>query len=163
MKIAIISDIHDNLVNLRQILDWSEKNSIETLICCGDITDDDTLDFLAKKFSGPIHLVRGNIEYYDPESLKKYKNIDYLGKSGIRTIGAHIVGICHEPGYIERLLEKKEAQIIFFGHTHKPWIEDRSGVKIVNPGTVAGTFSRPTFAYWDTETGKLELKMLELI
>ena len=39
MLIAIISDIHDNLVNLTKCLNWCNANKIKTIICCGDITN----------------------------------------------------------------------------------------------------------------------------
>ena len=64
MKIAIISDIHDNLVNLKKCLDWCGQNGAEAVICCGDVTNGETLAFLRDNFRGPIHLVRGNMEIY---------------------------------------------------------------------------------------------------
>ena len=46
---------------------------------------------------------------------------------------------------------------------HKPWIENIDGVKIVNPGELCGMWQKPTFAFWDTKSGKKELKILEKI
>ena len=66
MLIAIISDIHDNLANLEKCLNWAKANNCGELICPGDITNSETLQFLAHHFSGPIHLVKGNMELYAP-------------------------------------------------------------------------------------------------
>ena len=164
MKIAIISDIHDNIVNLKKCLSYLSQEKIEVLVCCGDMTNVDTLRSLAEYFSGQINLVRGNIEIYDEEEVELYKNIKYYGRSGILGIDGQLVGLCHEPFLMKYLLEKKEKlNIVFYGHTHKPWIEDRGGVKLVNPGTLGGVFQRATFSVWDTDSKSLELKVLDQI
>ncbi|MFA4943025.1 MAG: metallophosphoesterase family protein [Patescibacteria group bacterium] len=164
MKIAIISDIHDNRANLRLFLNWAKKESIEKIICCGDVTNIETIDFLTKNFSGEIILVRGNMEVYNADVLANYLSINCLGRYGSWEIEKTIVGICHEPRYISAVIEENPAvSIIFYGHTHKPWIETRDQITLVNPGTLGGVFQKASFAFWDTQTGRLELKILELI
>ena len=37
MLIAIISDIHDNIPNLKKVLDYCRENKVEKIICCGDL------------------------------------------------------------------------------------------------------------------------------
>lgn len=163
MKLAVISDIHDNLANLEKCLNWCEKEKIKYLICCGDITNSETLNFLGKKFSGQIYLAQGNIEIYNSETVRKYKNVIYLGKSGKISMNGKTVGVCHEPYQVDRLLAEDNFDIIFYGHTHEPWISERSGTKLVNVGTLGGVFQKATFAVWDTESDNLELKILEMI
>lgn len=104
MKIVIISDIHDNLVNLRKCLDWCVKEKIKNLICCGDVTNSETLKFLAENFNDDIYLVRGNIEIYGEEEIKKYRNIKYLGRIGTVELDKKLIGICHEPAYISNVI-----------------------------------------------------------
>jgi predicted phosphodiesterase len=53
--------------------------------------------------------------------------------------------------------------MVFYGHDHKPWEEMIGETRIVNPGNLANIFYAPTFAIFDTETGKLELKILSKI
>ncbi len=48
MKIVIISDIHDNHVNLNKCLSWCKNNEIEEMICCGDVANDETIEILSK-------------------------------------------------------------------------------------------------------------------
>ncbi len=50
MKFAIISDIHDNLVNLEKFFNWCKQEGVNELICCGDIANGETLGLLAKNF-----------------------------------------------------------------------------------------------------------------
>jgi predicted phosphodiesterase len=59
--------------------------------------------------------------------------------------------------------QNNNCDIIFYGHTHKPWIEIKNDVQTVNPGTLGGVFTPATFAFWDTASGQLELKLLSLI
>lgn len=164
MKIAIISDIHDNLANLKTFLSWTKKESVEKIICCGDVTNSETIDFLAQSFVGEIILVRGNMEVYDEHLLSRYLSVNYLGRYGVCTVAGVTVGVCHEPDYIPQVMELNQAiKIIFYGHTHKPWLEDKSGLMLVNPGTLGGVFQKASFSFWNTESGQLELKLLELI
>ena len=162
MKLLIISDIHDNLANLKKCLDWARGQSINQVICAGDLTNSETLALLSKSFK-TIYLVRGNVELYDEEEIKQYDNIKFLGSFGTIDINGQIIGLCHEPWNIKRVVEAKQCKIVFYGHTHKPWIEEKDGVTIANPGTLGGVFTKATFAVWDSQGGELELKVLELI
>lgn len=161
MKIAIFSDLHDNKPNLERFQNWCRVNEIESLICCGDITNDITLDSIASNFVGTIFLIRGNMDIYVEDQVYKYDNIDYLGRFGTTNIEGKEVGICHEPVYIGKILETNKPKIIFYGHTHKPWIEKRDKVDVVNPGTLGGVFLKASFAYWNSETGELKLIVLD--
>lgn len=163
MKIVIVSDIHDNLTNLKKCLDWCGKNKVDNLVFCGDLTNSETLNFLSNKFERTIYLVKGNVEIYDEDEVKEYDNIEYFGKAGRFELDGKFIGFCHELYFIEEVLEKGNCDIIFYGHTHRPWTSEKHGVKIVNPGTLGGMFEKATFAIWDTASDKLELKLLDTL
>jgi hypothetical protein len=160
MKVAIISDIHDNLANLEKCLKTCRKEGIKELICCGDVTNSETLAYLSENFSGKIMLVRGNMELYGEQELTQYENIDYRNRVAHFEVDDKVVGVCHEPFLIDKVLEREDCHIVFYGHTHKPWEETRNGVKLINPGTLGGVFSRSTYAVWDTETDEMEMKLI---
>jgi len=162
MKFLVISDIHDNLVNLEKCLNWGKNENIENAICCGDVVNDETLKYLAENFKS-IYLVRGNLEIYDEVEIKKYNNINYLGRFGVFELDGKTIGLCHEPWYIDNVLKIKPCQIIFYGHTHEPWVEEKDGLNTANPGTLGGVFNKASFAVWDSLNNKLELKILELL
>ncbi len=103
------------------------------------------------------------MEIYDEAEVKKYKNIKYFGRSGCFLVDDKKVGLCHEKSFIKDLMKKCQCEIIFYGHSHKPWLEKVENVDLVNPGTLGGVFTRATFAVWEIETGKLELKLVEKI
>ena len=78
MLLAIISDIHDNQVNLKKCLDWCHQKDVKNLICCGDITNLETASCLAQNFPGEIFVVQGNAEIYKEAELEKFKNINFF-------------------------------------------------------------------------------------
>lgn len=161
MNIAIISDIHDNLINLEKCLAWCAENKIAEIICCGDMTNSETLNLFGKKFKNQIHLVEGNIELYTKEELKKFKHIHYYGKAGRFKIADKNIGICHAPYFINEIPQADNCDLIFYGHTHRPWLENTGGIKKINPGELGGMWGKATFAVWNTESDAIELKLLE--
>lgn len=161
MKIAIISDIHDNLANLDIFFEIIENESIEKIICCGDVTNSETLKILSNKFKKEIILIFGNMEIYLENEISNYSNIKYLGRFGVIQLNSFKVGICHEPSFIRDLLNKyPDLNFVFYGHTHKPWLSIKNKATLINPGTLGGVFQKPSFAIWDDETGKIKLKLL---
>lgn len=163
MKIAIVSDIHDNLANLNIFLAWIKKENIEKIICLGDVTDSDTLSQLATKFGKQIFLVHGNVELYDIKDVSKHPNIQDFGKIGMINLDRVTIGFVHEPTYIKKLQSTNSDtnfDYIFYGHTHKPWLNQENGTIIANPGNLSNTFHAAAFATLDTENNKLELKIV---
>ncbi len=163
MKLAIFSDSHDNLPNLEKFLSWCRGNEIEALIFCGDLANPETLSILASGFIGKIYLVRGNADIYDEDELIAYDNIVNGGRKAIFEIAGRKIGVCHEPFLIKEVFAMGEPDIIFYGHTHKPWLEDKDKTSLINPGSLGGGFTAATFAGWDTDKGWPELKILDLI
>lgn len=164
MKIAIISDIHDNITNLGVCLNWCRQEKIETMICCGDLTNSETLDFLSRNFSGKINILMGNCDTWDESLVLGYGNLKYHDRKGSRLyVDDFKVGFCHEPYHIKHLFHIDKFDLIFYGHTHKPWESRENNVRLINPGTLGGVFQKATFAVWDSREDKLELKILEEI
>ena len=58
MRVAVVSDIHDNIWNLDKALKLVADAAV--LLCCGDICSPFTLKMLAEGFPGPVHVVFGN-------------------------------------------------------------------------------------------------------
>ena len=168
MRIAILSDSHDNIPNMEKALDWINKEKISIVIHCGDLAAPAMLTkVMVPKFSGEIHLVNGNVG--DPELLdqvaKDFAKVKIHGTVGQIEIDHKKIAFTHFPKEALELAKRGKFDLVFYGHTHKPWEEiiEAGGkkIKLVNPGTLAGMFYKATFAVYDTETDKLELKILE--
>ena len=65
------------------------------------------------------------------------------------------IGFCHFPELAMKNAEKYD--FVFYGHTHKPWIEKIGNCFVANPGNLAGQYYAPSFAILNTETKNLSL------
>jgi len=161
MKIAIIADLHDQLINLKKFLNFCQNNKIKKIVCLGDVSREETIIYLARNFSGDIFLVRGNADLYDKSILKQFSNIIDCQEIGSKKIGQVNIIFFHEPIKIKKApLNKFKADFIFYGHTHKPWLEKKAGYFFANPGNLAGIYYNATFATLDTTSKNLELIIL---
>jgi putative phosphoesterase len=161
MKIAIISDIHDNLARWEEAARIIKNEKITIGICCGDVTSFDTLEEVAKSFK-TLHLAFGNGDY----AIKNAKglipeNVEAHGNVGVVKLGGKKIAFCHYDWLAEKLFDSKNYDIIFYGHTHTPWEKREEGHILLNPGEVAGQFGKASFAVLDLETSKASLKLLK--
>lgn len=161
MKFAVIADTHDNLKNLEKALNWINNlpaqagEKIKLILHCGDVCTKEVVDFINKNFIGDIKYVKGNGDY----------DLDLPDDLSIEVDGYKIY-FNHYPEEAKRMALSGKYDLVFYGHTHRPWekqIETITGgsCRMINPGELAGQFYKPTFAVYDTATGKLELKILD--
>ena len=164
MKVAIFSDLHDNIPNLNLFLNWVKKNQVSSLIFCGDLANVATLKYLAESFTEKIYIVGGNADSFYLSDTKKFKNLVYdEDKLEFKLDNQRII-IVHKPTDLRKYLaEDNSFDFAFHGHTHRPWLTKQDGLIIANPGTLKEIFGKSSFAVLDTENGKLELKILETI
>jgi len=170
MHIAIISDTHDNIPNIKKVLDYCRENQIEKIIHCGDLAEVETLEFFRDNFSGDFFLSFGNMDrghcadkYFDQ---KEFWNFKFFRTHGEVEIANKKIAFVHFPEYARKLAEGGQFDFVFYGHTHKPWTEkingqDKNGnfkeCEMLNPGNVANQYYPPTFAVYDSLTEKFEL------
>jgi len=151
MKIAIVSDTHDNIKNFIKSIEYLNKNKVKTILHCGDISNQETIDVAKSKFKGQIKFVKGNADF---------NLVDLPEKMEIKIEGKNIL-FCHFPEIARKAAGSGKYDMVFYGHTHRPWEERVAGCRIANPGELAGQLYKPTFAIYDTETDLLQLKILD--
>lgn len=169
MPVAIISDIHDNIPNLKKVLTYCAANNIQKIICCGDLASLETLDFLNDNFQGEIFYTFGNMDNAFlknyPFENNQYKKTKIFKEFGEVEIDNKRVAFIHFPQEAAELCQTGKYEFVFYGHTHKPWssealAEETPGLKkciMLNPGNVANQFYPPTFAIWNTSDNMFEL------
>ena len=160
MQVAIISDIHDNEINLKKALDYCALNKIEKIICCGDLASLETLDFLNDNFQGEIFYTFGNMDndyLRNYKTLQNYKITKIYKDFGEVEIEGKNIAFVHFPKEAKTLCESGKYNFVFYGHTHKPFEEIINSCKMLNPGNVANQFYPPTFAVWETRDNKFSL------
>src|SRR3989344_4911983 len=164
MKFAIISDTHGNVANFKKVVDWLNKENIQLILHCGDIGNPESLKESLADFKGEFFGVFGNMDKDFKILLEEYNKIpgveineDVFEKE----IDKKRIAFTHFPDMAKKLAQSGKFDVVFYGHTHRPWEEKVGECRMINPGELAGQFQKPTFAIYDTETDNLELKILE--
>ncbi len=168
MKLAIISDSHDNIPRIDQMLGILKSEKINIIIHCGDVATLQTLKYLSENFNGTVYLSIGNVDQMHGLEKKyiHFKNVIVFKKFGELTIENINIAFVHFPKIANSLAKTQKYDFVFYGHTHKPWEEKITGdtstssVSLINPGTLAGMFTKSTFAVLDTENKNVELIVL---
>lgn len=153
MKIAIISDTHDHVKNFGKVADFLRSQNIDVLLHCGDVCRQETVGQMQKLFFGTIYFVRGNGDF-DLEQIPETMEL---------VLGGKRIFFNHYPEIAKTMAESGNYDLVFYGHTHRPWVEQIGACKLANPGELAGQRFKPTFAIYDTQKDRLELKILEQI
>lgn len=164
MKFAIVSDTHGNVANFKKIVQWLNKENIDLILHCGDIGDQESLKESLTDFLGEFLGVFGNMDRDFEIFVEEYNKIPRvkIEEKILETeADGKKIAITHFPEKARELAESGNYQLVFYGHTHRPWEEKINNCRLINPGEAAGQFNKPTFAVFDTATDKLELKILE--
>lgn len=130
MKILIVSDTHKFHVNLEKVLE--REGHIDMLIHLGDVEGRE--DYIEALVDCPVHMVSGNNDFFS-----------YLPWEEEFFIGDHHVFITHGHGYYvgmdeERLKAEargRGADIVMYGHTHKPSLSIEPDLVTLNPGSIS--------------------------
>ena len=153
MKIAILSDTHDNIWKLAEVL--ARLQDADVLIFCGDFCAPFTLAQIAQEFHGPVHVVFGNNDG-DPLLLSqvaaKAGNVTLHGFFAYLELGGRKVAVVHYPPLAQDLATSGRHDLVCYGHNHQGRVETVGKTLLVNPGEVMGRFGRSTYAVYDTET-----------
>ncbi len=161
MMIAVASDLHDNLNNWQKLIQELEQLKITTLLLTGDLGNEQTIKHINHSFSGKLFVIRGNADIYSEEKLAIRKSINYLGLTGTIKLANLKIGLAHEPWRAKDLLNNNpDLDFIFYGHTHKPWINKIKNCYLVNSGNLQDNYLA-TFACLDTKTKRVSLKKLK--
>ena len=128
MRILIVSDTHGHHRNFDRAVKKAGK--FDMLIHLGDLEGGEA--YVEAALDCPVHMVAGNNDFFS--DLKREEEFE---------IGGYRVMITHGHYYyvsmgVEVLVGEARARgadIVMFGHTHKPFLEEREGVIVLNPGS----------------------------
>jgi putative phosphoesterase len=148
MKLAIISDIHDNIWNLRAALSYIAGANVDTLMCCGDLCSPFVVGLFASEFRGPIHVVAGNnegdIRQFMLISARANKargeaaQITFHGQFFEGEIGGKQVAMNHYPEIALAIAAAGLHDLVCFGHNHQYEIRFFEKTMALNPGALMG-------------------------
>lgn len=160
MRVAILSDIHDNLWNLAAAV--ASLKAVDALICCGDLCSPFVIDELAK-FEREVHIVFGNNDadlYRITSKASKTRNCQVHGELFQATLGGKRFAVNHFDYLARPMAKSGDYDVVCFGHNHEREISRQGSCLLINPGPIMGArFSSgkwedvtPAFAIYDTAT-----------
>jgi putative phosphoesterase len=153
MRIAICSDIHDNIWKLEKALPG--MNEANALIFCGDFCAPFTLAQLARGFEGPVHAIFGNNDGDQRLLLSvaaEAGNVTLHGAMADLELGGLRIAVVHYPEMARALAASDLYDVVCYGHDHTLHQEQVGNTLLLNPGEVMGRFGRSTYMILDADT-----------
>ncbi len=157
MKIAVMSDVHDNIWNLEKAL--KKARQADVLIFCGDFCAPFTLKQIAEEFEKPIHVVFGNNDgdkFLLSNIASGFDHVTLHGEFADLDLGGLKIAVNHYPEIAEPIAASGRYDAVFYGHNHIHKIDRIDECDFINPGEVMGRFGNPTFVMYDTATRQAE-------
>jgi len=130
---------------------------VELILHAGDVGDDDILDEL--ELIAPVRAVYGNTDAPGRSRLADAIDVSIAGVS-IHVSHGHEVG----PPTAAKLLERYAADVIVYGHTHRPLVSRAAGRLVLNPGAAGPRrFDiMPSVARLTITHGHADVQLIEL-
>ena len=166
MKLAILSDIHDNVWNLKKALGNADLQNTDALLFCGDLCAPFIVKLLGIGYSKPIHIVLGNNDG-DVAAIisnaNSFSNVQIHGEYFRGEFDGKTFAVNHYPDKARKLAENGAYDVICYGHNHTLAEEKVENSLLLNPGAIMGFHGGsledivPTFLIFDTETMQAEV------
>ncbi len=154
MRVAIISDTHDHIPNLRSAVTYCNSYGVSMVIHCGDLISPFMLKELAK-FGGASHLVYGNNvgdQHIISQSCgSRYPSITHHGVLGAVEAGGRKIAFTHYPQMARGLAVQGGFDVVCCGHNHIYKVEEIGKTLLVNPGEMLGGEYQPGFCILECE------------
>ncbi|MBR1669076.1 MAG: metallophosphoesterase [Butyrivibrio sp.] len=129
-KYLVVSDTHGHDDNFYRVLDIEEP--LDGIIHCGDFEGSEGRFALAADC--PVYFVSGNNDFFS--SLNRELEFELDGHRAFLTHGHnYLVSMDLENIKAEGI--SRGADLIFFGHTHRPVARNSQGVWLFNPGSLS--------------------------
>ena len=130
MKILIVSDTHRHNKNLETVL--KKVSPIDCLIHLGDVEGSE--DYIREIAGCPCHIVSGNNDFFC--DLPREEEFT-LGRYHVLVTHGHYYYVSLDTQEIRRQALTRGADIVMFGHTHRPLLEIGRDVTLLNPGSLS--------------------------
>ncbi len=99
----------------------------------------------------PLERVPGNCDYACfGERAERVLEID---GARVMMCHGHTLGVKTDLGMLLRAAIERGADAVLFGHTHKPFVDIRRGIVLLNPGSIKNPL-RPTYGTLTIADGK---------
>ena len=136
--IGILSDSHDNLTMVRRAVGLFNDAGCDLVIHAGDFVAPFAAEEL-RNLRCPVRAVFGNCDGERAGLARAFQDLGEVREEpfaflhgGLRFVVAHLEGTAAP------FFAAKTCDVIVSGHTHRPLVETRDGILLVNPGEAGG-------------------------
>ncbi|MFC1996542.1 metallophosphoesterase [Chloroflexota bacterium] len=158
MRIAILSDSHDNIWKLAKAMPALAE--ADEVIHCGDLISPFMIIRLIQGTRGkPVHIVWGNNDGDKgliAEVASQAGNITLHGDFADLELGGLKIAVNHYPKVARSLAESGSYDVVCYGHDHIRHDEWVGKTLLLNPGELMGLQGRSTIAILDSRTRNVE-------
>ncbi len=162
MRIAILSDTHDNIWKLDEAM--PHLREADVVLHCGDLISPFVIRQMADGLQGiDLHVIWGNNDG-DQRALtaaaQQSENIYLHGHYAALELGDLKIAMNHYPDIARSIALSGRFDLVCYGHDHTAHEEKLGRTLLLNPGEVMGLHGRCTFA--DYSTDKASVAWIEL-
>jgi putative phosphoesterase len=151
MRLAVLSDSHDNIWNVKKAI--PHIKAADAAIHCGDIVAPFIIQSIAEGIGDvPVHFVWGNNagdKFRIAEVVEAFEHVMMHGVLGRLQLEGIDIAFCHYPHVAEELAHSGHYGMVTFGHTHTKHEEWIGECLLLNPGEVMGMRNPSTMALVD--------------
>ncbi len=158
MIVAVMSDSHDHIENIRKALEIVKKEKAEMILHCGDFV----APFMLKELDAagiPVHGVFGNNDgdqhLLTRMSILDLKHITLYGIIGEVDADDFRIQFTHDQRIAEGLAASGHHDLVCFGHTHTYSQKQVGETVLLNPGEIMGKDGSPGYCLVDSKTSEI--------
>ena len=154
MRIGLISDTHGKL---RPGV-FNRLDGVDAILHAGDIGSPDLITEL--EAIAPVHAVHGNTDGLDVRAVAPEELTIELGGKRFTVVHGHLLGAPTPRGLRAAY---PACDVLVYGHTHRPLVDDTATPLVVNPGAAGpARFNlKPSVAVLDVGTMKVDILPLD--
>ena len=129
MKVLIVSDTHRKNENYFVAV---EREKPDMVIHCGDVEGSEYA--LTEAAGCPVYITLGNNDFFS--NLPRELDLD-IGPYKVWVTHGHNYYVSMGSEHIRREALIKGVDIVMYGHTHRPVVDQSGKVTVVNPGSLS--------------------------
>lgn len=130
MRILIVSDTHRKHANLEYVLE--KVKPLDLMIHLGDAEGAE--DYIEAIADCPVEIIAGNNDFFS--RLEKESELQ-IGKYRVFLTHGHYYYVSVGMEHLCAEAKARGADIVMYGHTHRPCIEYVGDLVVLNPGSIS--------------------------
>jgi putative phosphoesterase len=161
LKVAVVSDSHDNLEKITEFARAVEREGVELVIHCGDFVSPFALKHLLSLLKCDFIGVFGNNDG-EVAGLLKVSGGSLEKPPVSKLIGGVRFAIMHEPVFVDSVAVSGDFDFVLYGHTHRIDTRIVGSCQVLNPGELCGYLTgKSTYAVVDTSEVTAVVRVLK--